>query len=76
VGLLRRGPAAGLDVYEHAYARDFGATPSGRQTYVEAFFANLDWEHVERQVERAIACRDGGKLVGRRELYSGSTGGR
>ncbi|MFL5896114.1 MAG: superoxide dismutase [Thermoleophilaceae bacterium] len=52
-------PVLALDVYEHAYARDFGATPDGRGEYVEAFFRNLDWDHVNRQLEQAIAAREG-----------------
>jgi Fe-Mn family superoxide dismutase len=33
-------PVLALDVYEHAYVRDFGATPDGRKQYVDAFFRN------------------------------------
>jgi Iron/manganese superoxide dismutases, C-terminal domain len=29
-------PVLALDVYEHAYARDYGATPESRKQYVEA----------------------------------------
>jgi Fe-Mn family superoxide dismutase len=50
-------PVLAIDVYEHAYVRDFGATPDGRGEYVEAFFRNLDWEHVNRQLERAESAR-------------------
>jgi Fe-Mn family superoxide dismutase len=50
-------PVLALDVYEHAYARDFGATPDGRGEYVEAFFRNLDWDHVNRSLERAESAR-------------------
>jgi Fe-Mn family superoxide dismutase len=50
-------PVLALDVYEHAYVRDFGATPDGRGEYVEAFFRNLDWDHVNRQLERAESAR-------------------
>jgi Fe-Mn family superoxide dismutase len=50
-------PVLALDVYEHAYARDFGATPDGRGEYVEAFFRNLDWDHVNRQLDRAESAR-------------------
>ena len=46
-------PVLALDVYEHAYVRDFGATPQGRKEYVEAFFRNIDWEHVNRQLVQA-----------------------
>ncbi|MBA2427398.1 MAG: superoxide dismutase [Actinobacteria bacterium] len=50
-------PVLAIDVYEHAYAPDFGATPDGRKQYVEAFFDNLDWDHVNRQVAQAEAAR-------------------
>jgi Fe-Mn family superoxide dismutase len=52
-------PVLALDVYEHAYTRDFGATPDGRGEYVEAFFRNLDWDHVNRQVAQAEAAKRG-----------------
>ncbi len=56
-------PVLALDVYEHAYARDFGATPDGRGEYVEAFFRNLDWDHVNRQLDAAeAAARDAGRV--------------
>ena len=56
-------PVLGIDVYEHAYARDFGATPDGRKQYVEAFFRNLDWDHVNRQLDQAVAAREGARSV-------------
>ena len=34
-----------LDVWEHAYMVDY--PPSGRKTYIEAFFKNLNWKKVE-----------------------------
>jgi Fe-Mn family superoxide dismutase len=57
-------PVLALDVYEHAYARDFGATPDGRKQYVEAFFRNLDWDHVNRQLAQAESSRQGVHAVG------------
>jgi Fe-Mn family superoxide dismutase len=36
-----------LDVWEHAYLLDYGA--SGRAKYVDAFFRNLNWEVVENR---------------------------
>ncbi|MBO0705413.1 MAG: superoxide dismutase [Candidatus Dormibacteraeota bacterium] len=51
-------PVLALDVYEHAYVRDFGATPDGRKQYVEAFFRNLDWDHVNRQLRQAQLARE------------------
>jgi superoxide dismutase len=52
-------PVLAIDVYEHAYVADFGATPDGRKRYVEAFLRNLDWAHVNRQLEQAEAARHG-----------------
>lgn len=60
-------PVLALDVYEHAYVRDFGATPDGRKQYVEAFFRNIDWDHVNRQVIQAEAAREGAERTGLRE---------
>ena len=56
-------PILAIDVYEHAYAADFGATPDGRGEYVEAFFRNLDWDHVNRQLEQAEAAKKGADSV-------------
>jgi superoxide dismutase, Fe-Mn family len=60
-------PVLALDVYEHAYARDYGATPDGRKQYVEAFFRNLDWDHVNRQLAQAEAAREGADRSGANE---------
>jgi Fe-Mn family superoxide dismutase len=60
-------PVLALDVYEHAYARDHGATPDGRKEYVEAFFRNIDWEHVNRQLAQAEAAKEGADRSGARE---------
>lgn len=60
-------PVLALDVYEHAYARDYGATPDGRKQYVEAFFRNLDWDHVNRQLTQAEAARAGASRSGATE---------
>jgi Fe-Mn family superoxide dismutase len=41
-------PLVALDVYEHAYFLDF---QTDRASYIEAFFANLDWTVVNEWVE-------------------------
>lgn len=41
-------PLVALDVYEHAYFMDFG---TNRAAYIDAFFENLDWNHVQELVE-------------------------
>ena len=61
-------PLLAIDVYEHAYVRDFGATPDGRKAYVDAFFRNVDWDHVNRQVDKAEAARRGVIETADREL--------
>lgn len=43
-------PLLVLDMYEHAFAIDFGAAAA---KYVDAFFANLNWEEVERRYDLA-----------------------
>jgi Fe-Mn family superoxide dismutase len=60
-------PVLAIDVYEHAYVRDFGATPDGRKQYVEAFFTNLDWDHVNRQLVQAEAAKRGADESGATE---------
>jgi Fe-Mn family superoxide dismutase len=52
-------PVLALDVYEHAYVGDYGASPDGRKQYVEAFFRNVDWDHVNRQLTQAEAAKQG-----------------
>ena len=42
-------PLVALDVYEHAYFLDY---QTDRASYIEAFFANLDWEAVNGWVEQ------------------------
>ncbi|MFI5216266.1 MAG: superoxide dismutase [Candidatus Limnocylindria bacterium] len=37
-----------LDLYEHAYAMDYGAATKG---YLDAFLHNVSWEEVNRRVE-------------------------
>jgi superoxide dismutase, Fe-Mn family len=60
-------PVLALDVYEHAYVRDFGATPDGRKQYVEAFLRNVNWDHVNRQLAQAEAAKQGADTAGARE---------
>ena len=60
-------PVLAIDVYEHAYVRDFGATPAGRKDYVEAFFRNINWDHVNRQLTQAQAARRGAQESGAEE---------
>ena len=45
-------PILALDMYEHAYAIDFGAKAGA---YVDAFMKNIHWQRVAARHERAIA---------------------
>ena len=44
-----------LDVWEHAFMRDYRATERGR--YLDAFFRNIDWAVVERRLVEPTAIR-------------------
>jgi Fe-Mn family superoxide dismutase len=43
-------PLLVMDMYEHAYALDYGAA-AGK--YIDAFFQNINWEEVNRRLDRA-----------------------
>lgn len=38
-----------MDIYEHAYFLDYG---TARKQYIDAFFANLDWEYVNGLIQK------------------------
>jgi Fe-Mn family superoxide dismutase len=41
-------PLLVMDMYEHSYQMDYGAATA---RYVDAFFANIDWQSVVRRIE-------------------------
>ena len=43
-------PLMVMDMYEHAYAIDYGAAAA---KYIDAFFQNIQWDEVQRRLERA-----------------------
>jgi len=43
-------PILVMDMYEHAYQIDYGAAAA---KYIDAFFANIQWEKVEERLDRA-----------------------
>jgi Fe-Mn family superoxide dismutase len=49
-GAVMGTPLLVLDLYEHAYHIDFGAAAA---RYVDAFFANVQWDEVQRRLEGA-----------------------
>jgi superoxide dismutase, Fe-Mn family len=48
-------PLLVMDVWEHAFMRDYTATERGR--YIEAFFRNVDWNVVDRRLHERAAIR-------------------
>ena len=54
-------PLLVLDVYEHAYAIDYGA---GTAQYIAAFMENVNWPEVARRLEEAQARRLPGPFAG------------
>ncbi len=42
-------PVLALDMWEHSFVSDY--YPSGKATYIDDFFANLNWETIERNFE-------------------------
>jgi Fe-Mn family superoxide dismutase len=44
-------PLLVMDMYEHAYQMDYGAAAA---KYVDAFFANINWDEVSRRYQRAV----------------------
>ena len=47
-------PVLALDMYEHAYALDFGANAAA---YIAAFMRNIDWSAVEGRYVDAVALK-------------------
>lgn len=48
-------PLLVVDVWEHAFMRDYRANEKGR--YIDAFFRNVDWRAVERRLAEPMALR-------------------
>jgi Fe-Mn family superoxide dismutase len=48
-------PLLVMDVWEHAFMRDYKATERGQ--YIEAFFRNVDWQAVDRRLREPVAVR-------------------
>lgn len=44
-------PLLVMDMYEHSYQMDFGAATA---RYVDAFFANINWDRVAERVEETV----------------------
>jgi superoxide dismutase, Fe-Mn family len=48
-------PLLVMDVWEHAFARDYKTTERGK--YIEAFFRNVDWQVIERRLAETSFVR-------------------
>jgi Fe-Mn family superoxide dismutase len=48
-------PLLVMDVWEHAFMRDYRATERGR--YLDAFLRNVDWSIVEHRLVEPMAVR-------------------
>jgi Fe-Mn family superoxide dismutase len=46
-------PLLVMDMYEHAYQMDYGAVAA---KYIDAFFQNVNWDEVNKRLERASAA--------------------
>jgi Fe-Mn family superoxide dismutase len=55
-GLAGGVPLLVMDMYEHSYHMDYGANAKG---YVDAFFANLRLDEVDRRLGAALSRRSG-----------------
>ena len=53
--LVGLSPVLALDMWEHAYYLDY--IPAEKKKYVEAFFANLNWEVIEKNFQLLINNR-------------------
>jgi len=45
-------PVLALDMWEHSFVYDY--QPSGKKQYIEDFFANLNWDVIEKNFSQAI----------------------
>ncbi|MGB9598392.1 MAG: superoxide dismutase [Minisyncoccales bacterium] len=53
-GIWGAAPLIALDVYEHSYFIDYGAD---RKSYLEAFFANLNWKAINKKFEKIMKMK-------------------
>ena len=50
-------PVLVMDVWEHAFLLDY--KPAERPKYIEAFFSNIDWNAVERRLQKGSTATSG-----------------
>ncbi len=49
--LVGASPILALDMWEHSYYLDY--TPTEKKKYIESFFANLNWEAIEENLQNS-----------------------
>lgn len=49
--LVGASPILALDMWEHSYYLDY--TPAEKKKYIESFFANLNWEAIEENLQNS-----------------------
>ncbi len=47
-------PVIVMDMWEHAFVTDYGATADGRAKYLDAYLKNLDWETTAQRLASAL----------------------
>jgi superoxide dismutase len=47
-------PVVVMDVWEHAFLLDY--KPAERPKYIEAFFSNIDWNAVDKRLQKSTAA--------------------
>jgi len=47
-------PVVVMDMWEHAYVTDYGASAVGRAEYLQAYLKNLDWETTALRLDSAL----------------------
>lgn len=52
MSLAGGSPILALDMYEHAYAIDYGAKAGA---YVDAFMGAINWSSADRRLAKAVA---------------------
>jgi len=50
-------PVLVMDVWEHAFLLDY--KPAERPKYIEAFFSNIDWNAVDKRLQKSTAAARG-----------------
>jgi len=50
-------PVVVMDMWEHAYVTDYGASAAGRGDYLQVYLKNLDWETTAQRLDAALKIK-------------------